>query len=97
MYFIEGPPSTHGCNDILVVVDCLSKYGHFIPIKHPYSAAKVVYIFIQEIFHLHDIPATVIGTLFLSVNFGTRSSKSKVLNSTAARLTTLNLMGKHKS
>lgn len=39
--FTEGLSVVHGWNAILVVVDRLSKYGHFIPIKHPYSAAKI--------------------------------------------------------
>ncbi|KAM2650971.1 hypothetical protein EV1_014910 [Malus domestica] len=61
MDFIEGLPQTHGRNVIFIVVDRLSKYAHFIPIKHPYSAVKVADIFICEVFLLHGMPATIIS------------------------------------
>lgn len=61
MNFIENLPSTYDRNAILVVVDRLSKYGHFIPIKHSYSATKVADIFIREIFHLHGMLAIVVS------------------------------------
>lgn len=61
MDFIEGFLSVHGRNSILVVVDRLSKYNHFIPIKHPYSASKIAEIFIQEIFHHHGILASIVN------------------------------------
>lgn len=69
MDFIEGLPSTQGRNMILVVVYQLSKYGHFITIKHPYSAAKVADIFLREVFRLHGMPATIVsnrGLIFIS-------------------------------
>ncbi|KAM2479466.1 hypothetical protein PS1_003203 [Malus domestica] len=47
MDFIDDLPTVHGKNAILVVVDRLSKYGHFIPIQHPYSTPKIAEIFIQ--------------------------------------------------
>ncbi|TQD76709.1 hypothetical protein C1H46_037743 [Malus baccata] len=61
MDFIEGLPSVHGRNAILVIVDRLSKYGHFIAIKHPYSAPKIAEIFIQEVFRLHGMPASIVS------------------------------------
>ena len=41
MDFIEALPKVAGKTVILTVVDRLSKYAHFIPLAHPYSATTV--------------------------------------------------------
>ena len=69
MDFIEGLPKVDGSSTILVVVDCLSKYAHFICLKHPFSAQSVVALFVIEIVRLHGIPSSIIsdrGQIFLS-------------------------------
>ena len=53
MDFIEGLPMVEGCTTILVVVDRLSKYAHFMSLKHPYSAQTMVVIFEKEVVRLH--------------------------------------------
>ena len=46
---------------ILVVVDCLTKYGHFIPINHPYTAKSIAIIFFDHIHKLHGLPTTIVS------------------------------------
>ena len=41
MDFIEKLPKSLSWDTILVVVDRLTKNGHFIPLKHPYTAQNV--------------------------------------------------------
>jgi hypothetical protein len=59
--FITGLPKSKGYDAVLVVVDRLSKYGHFILLKHPYTAKSVAEIFMKEIVRLHGIPQTIIS------------------------------------
>ena len=69
MDFIEGLPRVEGCSTILVVVDRLSKYVHFMSLKHPYFAQTVATVFVKEIVRLHGIPSSIIidrDKIFLS-------------------------------
>ncbi|XP_071740878.1 uncharacterized protein [Rutidosis leptorrhynchoides] len=46
--FISGLPKSKGYDVILVVVDRLSKYFHFIHLKHPLTARSLADIFVKE-------------------------------------------------
>ena len=59
--FIECLPNSQGFKVILVVVDRLTKYVHFIPISHPYTAVKVTSLYMQYVFKLHGMPATIVS------------------------------------
>ena len=58
--FIDGLPSSKGKSTIYVVVDRLSKYAHFIPISHPYTAVTVAQIFFDQVFRLHGMPQSIV-------------------------------------
>lgn len=69
MDFVERLPISQGKDTILVIVDRLSKFTHFIALKHPYPAPKVAKYFLDEIFKLYGLPKTIVSdchTIFLS-------------------------------
>ena len=43
------------------MVDRFTKYVHFIPLAHPYTAAKVAQLFMQFVFKLHGLPSTIMS------------------------------------
>jgi hypothetical protein len=59
--FIEGPPKVAGKYMILTVVDCFSKYAHFIPLGHPYTATSVARAFFDGIVRLHGFPSSIMS------------------------------------
>ena len=59
--FVEGLPLSGTFSVILVVVDKFSKFAHFIPLKHPYSAASVARVFLDNIYKLHGLPVAIIS------------------------------------
>lgn len=59
MDFIEGFPKPGEKNVILVVIDHLSKYAHFIALSHPYIAPSVAKLFLDNIVKLHGQPHSI--------------------------------------
>ena len=61
MDFVEGLPRSHNADTILVVVDTFSKYAHFLPLLHPYTALKVAQLFVDSVYKLHGMPSSIVS------------------------------------
>ena len=74
LFFHSSPISSHsgvaatikrilskskGFTVILVVVDRLSKYAHFLPLSHPFSVLIVSQSFMDNIYKLHGLPKSI--------------------------------------
>ena len=57
MDFMEGFPRVGG----KTVVDRFSKYAHFIPLGHPYTAVSVAKVFFDNVVKLHGIPCSIVS------------------------------------
>jgi hypothetical protein len=59
--FIEGLPPSDRYNAILVIIDKFTKYAHFIPVHHPFTAFQIAKIFLDSVYKLHGLPKAIIS------------------------------------
>lgn len=59
--FVEGLPKSNGFDVILVVIDKLTKYAHFLLLKHPFTVAQVAQVFLDGIYKMHCLPHCIIS------------------------------------
>lgn len=97
LHFITSLPKSRGYDAVLVVVDRLSKYGHFILLKPPYTARKIAETFSQVI-HLHGMPLFILSDRdpLLSATFGRNYFRCRASNCKWVLLTIQGLMGKRR-
>ena len=60
MDFIEGLPKSRGKSVILVVVEKMSKYSHFLSLTHPYTVETVAQLFFDSVFKLLGITQSIV-------------------------------------
>ena len=61
MDFIKGLPPSKGHTVIMVMVDRLTKYVHFVPLKHPLTTKTITKKFITYIVKLHGVPTSIVS------------------------------------
>ena len=61
MEFITGLPTLEGKDSILVIIDRLTKYAHFIWVSSKEKAIKVTYSYVKNIFKLLGFPKVIVG------------------------------------
>jgi hypothetical protein len=70
MDFITGFPKYGKDNDaIFVVIDCISKVAHFLPVKESISASQLAELYTNRIVSLHGVPLEISsdrGSIFTS-------------------------------
>ncbi|WOG86400.1 hypothetical protein DCAR_0205603 [Daucus carota subsp. sativus] len=61
MDFVEGLPKSGDKDCIMVIIDRLTKVGHFIPLSHSYSATTIAQLFLDNVYKLHDLPRSIVS------------------------------------
>lgn len=97
MDFIEGLLVSDNMDSVLVVVDRLNKYGHFIGLRHRFSTLGMGKIFIKEVVRFHGVMRSIVSDcdkVFASA-FRTSCSNLKDTWLKEARIIAHKPMGKH--
>jgi transposase InsO family protein len=61
MDIVEGLPRSGSAPAILVVVDRFSKFSHFIPLHHLFTAETVARAFMENVYRYHGLPRAIIS------------------------------------
>ncbi|GJW90770.1 reverse transcriptase [Tanacetum coccineum] len=81
MDFTKKFPMSHGKSVIMVVVDRLSKYAHFMSLSHPFSASQVAQVFLDGVYKFDGLPNSIVSDrdkVFLSQFWKSMFSKLNV-------------------
>ncbi|GJW41347.1 reverse transcriptase domain-containing protein [Tanacetum coccineum] len=86
--FIEGLLKPEGKDVIMVVVERLSKYAHFIGLSHPFTVAHIAQVFLDLVYKPHGLPESIVldrDKIFISAFWNElfKALKVKLLTSTA--------------
>jgi len=61
MDFITRLPLSHGYSTIMVIVDRLSKFAYFTPLKNEFTSKIVAKTFINSVVKIHGFPKTIVS------------------------------------
>nr|GEU50021.1 reverse transcriptase [Tanacetum cinerariifolium] len=80
MDFIEKFPTSHRKSVIMVVVDMLSKYAHFILLTHPFTASQVAQVFLDQVYKLHGLPESIVKLKLSTAYHPQTDGQTEVVN-----------------
>lgn len=60
MNFVERLPKLEGADTLLVVVDKLTKFSHFLTLAHPFTATEVARTLMDSVFRIHGLLKVVV-------------------------------------
>jgi hypothetical protein len=60
MDFVAGLPRSEGKDVLMVIMDKLTKYCHLLTLSHPFKAAEVAQLFLDNVYKLHGLPTKII-------------------------------------
>lgn len=61
MDFINGLHQSGVHNCLMVIVDLRTKFGHFLPLAHPYTATKIALLYMNQIYRIHGFPGAIVS------------------------------------
>ena len=61
MDFVGGLPQSGKHNCLWVIVDKRTRYAHFLPLAHPYTASKVAQLYMTHIYKIHGLPGAIVS------------------------------------
>ena len=61
MDFIDGLPPSEGKDKILVVVNRLTKFEHFMAIGKTYMEKQIADVFCKNLYKLHGFPKVIVN------------------------------------
>ncbi|GKA01122.1 putative reverse transcriptase domain-containing protein [Tanacetum coccineum] len=60
-FFTKLPKTLSGYDTIWVIVDCLSKSAHFLPIKETEKMERLTRLYLKEVGSRHEVPVSIIS------------------------------------
>jgi len=61
MDFFTSLPLSQGFSVIMVIIDRLTKFAHFLPLKHDFTSKSVAEVFVKNVIKLHGFPRIIVS------------------------------------
>lgn len=61
MDFVDGLPMSRGKNTNMVVIDKLTKHGHFLALAHPFTALIMIQDYLNQVYKLHGVLRSIVS------------------------------------